>query len=55
VGQRVGARGRVGFHKPGEILSSKEAQTAELLSEVIADDLLQYGMIRSSWGVCRSP
>jgi ATP-dependent Clp protease ATP-binding subunit ClpX len=45
VGQRVGAKGRVGFHKPGETLASKEAQTSQLLQQVIADDLLQYGMI----------
>jgi ATP-dependent Clp protease ATP-binding subunit ClpX len=35
----------VGFHKPGETLASKEAQTSQLLQQVIADDLLQYGMI----------
>ena len=45
VGQRVGAKGRVGFQKPGEIVASKEAQTSHLLQQVIGDDLLQYGMI----------
>jgi ATP-dependent Clp protease ATP-binding subunit ClpX len=45
VGQRVGAKGRVGFHKPAELPVSKELQTAELLQQVISDDLLQYGMI----------
>jgi ATP-dependent Clp protease ATP-binding subunit ClpX len=45
VGQRVGAKGRVGFQKPGEVIASKEEQTSHLLQQVIGDDLLQYGMI----------
>ncbi len=45
VGHRVGAKGRVGFQKPGEIVASKEALTSHLLQQVIGDDLLQYGMI----------
>jgi ATP-dependent Clp protease ATP-binding subunit ClpX len=45
VGRRIGAKGRVGFIKPGDTVMSKEAQTTELLQQVISDDLLQYGMI----------
>jgi ATP-dependent Clp protease ATP-binding subunit ClpX len=45
VGQRVGARGRVGFQTPGDTPRSKEAQSAELLTLVTADDLLKFGMI----------
>jgi ATP-dependent Clp protease ATP-binding subunit ClpX len=45
VGRRVGAKGRVGFHRPGDIQASREEQTSQLLQQVIADDLLQYGMI----------
>ncbi len=45
VGQRLGMKGRVGFPTSGERPVSKEAQTAELLQHVIADDLLKYGMI----------
>jgi ATP-dependent Clp protease ATP-binding subunit ClpX len=45
VGQRIGAKGRVGFNPPGTIPPSREAQTAALLQQVIADDLLKYGMI----------
>jgi len=45
VGERVGTKGRVGFHTAGEILPTKEAQTAALLQQVISDDLLKYGMI----------
>ncbi|MGQ9489656.1 MAG: ATP-dependent Clp protease ATP-binding subunit ClpX [Anaerolineae bacterium] len=45
VGQRLGMKGRVGFPTGGELPVSKEAQTAQLLQHVIADDLLKYGMI----------
>ncbi len=45
VGQRLGMKGRVGFPTSGEVPPSKEAQTAQLLQHVIADDLLKYGMI----------
>jgi ATP-dependent Clp protease ATP-binding subunit ClpX len=45
VGQRVGMKGRVGFHAPGDYPTTKETQTAALLQQVISDDLLRYGMI----------
>ncbi len=45
VGRRIGLKGRVGFNTTGELPPSKEAQTAALLQQVIADDLLKYGMI----------
>jgi ATP-dependent Clp protease ATP-binding subunit ClpX len=45
IGKRVGLKGRVGFNTTGERPPSKEAQTAELLQQVISDDLLKYGMI----------
>jgi ATP-dependent Clp protease ATP-binding subunit ClpX len=45
VGQRVGAKGKVGFHTGAEIPATKEAQTLVLLQQVISDDLLKYGMI----------
>ncbi len=45
IAKRVGLKGRVGFHAPGETPASKEAQTAALLQQVISDDLLNYGMI----------
>jgi len=45
VGQRVGLKGRVGFHTGGDVPATKEAQTIELFQQVISDDLLKYGMI----------
>jgi ATP-dependent Clp protease ATP-binding subunit ClpX len=45
IGQRVGAKGRVGFHTSGEAVLPKEAQTAALLQHIVSDDLLKYGMI----------
>ncbi len=45
IGQRLGLKGRVGFNTSGDVPVSKEAQSAALLSEVISDDLLKYGMI----------
>ena len=45
VGQRVGMKGRVGFQTSGELPKNRDAQTAELLQQVISDDLLEYGMI----------
>jgi ATP-dependent Clp protease ATP-binding subunit ClpX len=45
VGQRVGAKGRVGFQAPGEHTLSRDTRTAALLQQVISDDLLRYGMI----------
>jgi ATP-dependent Clp protease ATP-binding subunit ClpX len=45
VGQRVGAKGRVGFQTSSDTPRTKEAQTAALLQQVISDDLLKYGMI----------
>jgi ATP-dependent Clp protease ATP-binding subunit ClpX len=45
VGQRVGAKGRVGFQAPGEPVLAKDARSAALLQQVISDDLLRYGMI----------
>ncbi len=45
VGQRVGLKGRVGFQTSGDAPRTKEAQSAELLAQVTADDLLKFGMI----------
>ncbi len=45
VGQRVGVKGRVGFQTSSEAPRTKEAQSAELLAQVTADDLLKFGMI----------
>lgn len=45
VGQRIGVKGRVGFQTSGEAPRTKEAQSAELLAQVTADDLLKFGMI----------
>jgi len=45
VGQRIGVKGRVGFHTAGEVPVSRDLQTAALLQQVISDDLLKYGMI----------
>jgi ATP-dependent Clp protease ATP-binding subunit ClpX len=45
IGQRVGTKGRVGFHTSGETPVSQEAQMSGLLEQLISDDLLKYGMI----------
>ena len=45
VGERVGVKGRVGFHTTGEASLSKEMQTTANLQHVTADDLLKFGMI----------
>jgi ATP-dependent Clp protease ATP-binding subunit ClpX len=45
VAERVGARGVVGFAKGTEGQKSRELNSAELLRQVIPDDLLQYGLI----------
>ncbi len=45
VAQRVQIKGRVGFATPGTRPAPKESQTAQLLQQVISDDLLKYGMI----------
>ncbi|MCU0507623.1 MAG: ATP-dependent Clp protease ATP-binding subunit ClpX [Anaerolineae bacterium] len=45
VGQRLGAKGRVGFQTTANVPRTKEAQTAQNLQHVIADDLLKFGMI----------
>jgi ATP-dependent Clp protease ATP-binding subunit ClpX len=45
VGQRVGAKGRVGFQTSDNVPRTKEAVTAQNLQHVIADDLLKFGMI----------
>ncbi len=45
VAERVGARGAVGFAKGTEGQKSRELTSAELLRQVIPDDLLQYGLI----------
>ena len=45
VAERVGARGTVGFAKGTEGQKNRELTSAELLRQVIPDDLLQYGLI----------
>jgi ATP-dependent Clp protease ATP-binding subunit ClpX len=45
VAERVGARGAVGFAKGAEGQKNRELTSAELLRQVIPDDLLQYGLI----------
>jgi len=45
VGKRLGLKGKVGFNTTGELQPTREAETATLLQQVIADDLLRYGMI----------
>jgi len=45
IGERVGVKGRVGFHTSGDAPLSKELQTAANLQHVTADDLLKFGMI----------
>jgi ATP-dependent Clp protease ATP-binding subunit ClpX len=46
VGQRIGAKGRVGFQTDAEAAPrTREAQAAALLQQVTSDDLLRYGMI----------
>jgi len=45
VAERVGARGAVGFAKGTEGQKSRDLTSAELLRQVIPDDLLQYGLI----------
>jgi len=44
VAERVGTRGRVGFAEP-KPTRSKDEEMANLLRQVIPDDLLEYGMI----------
>ncbi len=45
IGQRVGAKGRVGFQTGDVIPRTKDELTTALLGQVSADDLLKYGMI----------
>ncbi len=45
IGQRIGAKGRVGFATSDEALLPRDAQVAALLQHVISDDLLKYGLI----------
>jgi ATP-dependent Clp protease ATP-binding subunit ClpX len=45
VAERIGARGAVGFAKGTEGQKSRELTSAELLRQVIPDDLLQFGLI----------
>jgi ATP-dependent Clp protease ATP-binding subunit ClpX len=45
VAERVGARGTVGFAKGAEDQKNRDLTSAELLRQVIPDDLLQYGLI----------
>ncbi len=45
IGQRIGAKGRVGFQTGEALPPSREAQTAMFLQHVTSDDLLKYGMI----------
>jgi ATP-dependent Clp protease ATP-binding subunit ClpX len=45
VAERVGARGAVGFARGMESQKNRELTSAELLRQVIPDDLLQYGLI----------
>jgi ATP-dependent Clp protease ATP-binding subunit ClpX len=44
VAERIGLKGRVGFLK-GEETKSREMETAELLRQVIPDDLMKFGFI----------
>ncbi len=44
VAERIGLKGRVGFLK-GEEAKSREMETAELLRQVIPDDLMKFGFI----------
>ncbi len=44
VAERLGLKGRVGFLK-GEEAKNKEMETAELLRQVIPDDLMKFGFI----------
>jgi len=44
VAERAGTRGRVGFTEP-KPTRSKDEEMADLLRQVIPDDLLEYGMI----------
>jgi len=45
VAERVGARGTVGFAKGTEGQKNRELTSAELLRQIIPDDLLKYGLI----------
>lgn len=45
VAERLGARGTVGFAKGAEGQKNRELTSAELLRQVIPDDLLKYGLI----------
>ncbi len=44
VERRLGKKS-MGFVRPGELLQSKEKQTAELLQQMEPDDLVKFGMI----------
>ncbi len=44
VAERIGLKGRVGFLREGEP-RSREMETAELLRQVIPDDLMKFGFI----------
>ncbi len=44
VAERIGLKGRVGFLREGEA-RSREMETAELLRQVIPDDLMKFGFI----------
>ncbi len=45
VAERIGARGAVGFAKGAEGQKNRDLTPAELLRQVIPDDLLKYGLI----------
>ena len=45
VAERIGLRGRVGFVKGEDSRARREAEAAELLRQVIPDDLMKYGFI----------
>lgn len=44
VAERIGLKGRVGFLREGEV-KARELETAELLRQVIPDDLMKFGFI----------
>jgi ATP-dependent Clp protease ATP-binding subunit ClpX len=45
IAERVGAKGQIGFSKGSAGQRQREATAAELLRQIIPDDLLRYGLI----------
>jgi len=45
IAERVGAKGQIGFSRGSAGRKQREATAAELLRQVIPDDLLRYGLI----------